>query len=187
MHRRISESIGQRGTPRTVRANRILGIASKMFSLTLVPMAGETRPWRDAAMGNPCKGIERNPEEGRERFYSQAELAAIGDALDQYGSQLKSGRPCSSISMGRFVNGIRGAMGAEPSSCWIPGISPRRRRSWRTFRWPRKMLLTTSISQSVHFSRSACSWPIPSASNKRETHISPGETSPWASSYSFSA
>jgi integrase len=84
MHRRMSESIGPRGRPRPVRANRVLAIASKMFSLALVPKAGETLPWRNAALGNPCKGIERNREEGRERFFSTAELAAISDALAEY-------------------------------------------------------------------------------------------------------
>jgi integrase len=78
MHRRLSESNGP------VRANRILAVCSKMFSLSLVPLAGENLPWRDAASGNPCKGIEKNHEEGRERFFSQAELTAIGDALDKY-------------------------------------------------------------------------------------------------------
>jgi hypothetical protein len=78
MHREITDS----GRP--VRANRVLAIASKMFSLALVPMAGETRPWRDATLRNPCKGIKRNHEEGKERFYSQAELAAISDALAEY-------------------------------------------------------------------------------------------------------
>jgi integrase len=78
MHRRITES----GRP--VRANRILAICSKMFSLSLVPKAGETRPWRNAAQGNPCKGIERNHEEAKERFFSQSELTAISDALAKY-------------------------------------------------------------------------------------------------------
>jgi len=78
MHRKVTES----GRP--VRANRILAIGSKMFSLSLVPMPGENTPWRNAAQGNPCKGIERNHEEGRERFFSQAELAAITDALAEY-------------------------------------------------------------------------------------------------------
>jgi integrase len=78
MHHRITES----GRP--VRANRILTIASKMFSLALVPKAGETLPWRNATHGNPCKGIERNPEEAKERFFSQSELTAIGDALAKY-------------------------------------------------------------------------------------------------------
>jgi integrase len=83
MHRKISESIGRHG-PRRVRANRILQIASKMFSLSLVPRAGEDRPWRNAIDGNPCKGVPRNYEEGRERFYSQEELALISGALSEY-------------------------------------------------------------------------------------------------------
>jgi integrase len=83
MHRKISESIGRSG-PRRVRANRILAVCSKMFSLSLVPLPGENSPWRNAAQGNACKGIERNHEEGRERFFSQTELAAISDALAEY-------------------------------------------------------------------------------------------------------
>jgi integrase len=55
-----------------------------MFSLALVPMAGETMPWRNASLGNPCKGIERNHEEAKERFFSQSELTAISDALARY-------------------------------------------------------------------------------------------------------
>jgi len=78
IHRRITES----GRP--VRANRILAVCSKMFSLALVPLAGETLPWRNAAHGNPCRGIPRNHEEARERFFSQAELTAISDALAKY-------------------------------------------------------------------------------------------------------
>jgi integrase len=78
MHRRITE------TGRSVRANRILAICSKMFSLALVPKAGETLAWRDAALGNPCKGVQKNREEAKERFFSQSELTAISDALAQY-------------------------------------------------------------------------------------------------------
>jgi len=80
MHRRISERAPG-------RANRMLAITSKMFSLSLVPLPGENAPWRHAAQGNPCKGVTRNREEGRERFFSQAELSAIGDALDTYGGK----------------------------------------------------------------------------------------------------
>jgi integrase len=87
MHRKISESIGRNGKPRAVRANRILSITSKMFSLALKPKAGENKPWRDAAMGNPCKGVKRNHEEANERFYSSAELAVISDTLANYGSE----------------------------------------------------------------------------------------------------
>jgi integrase len=77
MHRQITE----RGP---VRANRVLEIASKAFSLSLKPLAGEQKPWRDAAAGNPCKGVERNPEEGKERFFSEAEIAALSDALGEH-------------------------------------------------------------------------------------------------------
>jgi integrase len=78
MHRRITES----GRP--VRANRMLTLTSKMFSMTLIPLSGENTPWRNAFLGNPCKGVTKNHEEGRERFYSSAELAAISDALNNY-------------------------------------------------------------------------------------------------------
>jgi integrase len=75
MHRRISES----GRP--VRANRILAVCSKAFSLALRPREKEDKPWRNAVDGNPCKGVARNQEEAKERFLSAAELAALGDAL----------------------------------------------------------------------------------------------------------
>ncbi|MGD0183779.1 MAG: tyrosine-type recombinase/integrase [Roseiarcus sp.] len=75
----LHKKITTRGAP--VRANRVLAVASKMFSLALRPAAGEDAPWRDAAQGNPCKGLERNQEEGKERFFSTAEIAALSDAL----------------------------------------------------------------------------------------------------------
>src|SRR6266851_4487866 len=75
MHKRLTEERGP------VRANRVLAIASKAFSLSQKPLPGETKPWRDAAAGNPCKGVERNAEEGKERFFSEAEIAALSDAL----------------------------------------------------------------------------------------------------------
>jgi len=78
LHERIT------ATDRPVRANRVIAVASKMFALSLLPMAGESEPWRDAAQGNPCKGIERNQEEGRERFFSTAEIAALSDALAEH-------------------------------------------------------------------------------------------------------
>jgi integrase len=65
-----------------VRANRVLALTSKCFSLTLMLRAGEHEPWRTAAQGNPCKGVARNHEEGRENFFGEAEIAAIADALD---------------------------------------------------------------------------------------------------------
>jgi integrase len=79
----LHRDITARGTP--VRANRVLAVASKMFSLALKPAEGEQEPWRNHAQGNPCKGVGRNQEEGSERFFSQAELAALSDALAAYG------------------------------------------------------------------------------------------------------
>jgi integrase len=79
MHRRISNS------GRKIRANRILAICSKMFSLSLMPRAGETLPWRNAVLGNPCKGVVRNHEETKDRFFSQLELTKISEALARYG------------------------------------------------------------------------------------------------------
>jgi integrase len=81
MHRRIT------ATGKAVRANRILGVCSKMFSLSLLPLPGEAVAWRDAAMGNPCRGVARNREIARERFFSPLELAAIGDALAEFPNQ----------------------------------------------------------------------------------------------------
>jgi integrase len=78
MHRKITE------TGRPVRANRILAVASKMFSLSLRSRAGENQPWRNQQQGNPCRGIKRNPETAREHFFSPAELARISDALAAY-------------------------------------------------------------------------------------------------------
>ncbi len=78
MHRRITESRGP------VRANRLLSVCSKAFSLTLSSREGEDRPWRNAVQGNPCRGVARNREEGRERFFGKDELEKIADALAQY-------------------------------------------------------------------------------------------------------
>jgi integrase len=78
----LHKKITAEGKP--VRANRVLACLSKAFSLSLVPMAGEAKPWRDQAQGNPCKGVARNREEGHERFLSTAEIAAVSDALGHY-------------------------------------------------------------------------------------------------------
>jgi integrase len=79
LHRAITDT----GHP--VLANRTVSCASRMFSLTLKPMAGEDKPWRDHAQGNPCRGVEKNPEQAKERFLSRAEIAAVVEGLDAYG------------------------------------------------------------------------------------------------------
>ncbi len=90
MHRHITETPStshHSKKRRPVRANRVLAIASKLFSMALIPAAGEDKPWRDAVLGNPCQRVPRNQEEARERFFSAAELAAISDALAKYPAQ----------------------------------------------------------------------------------------------------
>jgi len=62
-----------------IRANRVLAVASKMFSLAV---SWEYR--RD----NPCRGTERNLEHKRDRYYSPAEIARLNEALGDYTNQV---------------------------------------------------------------------------------------------------
>ncbi len=57
-------------------ANLVLAIVSSMW--TWAERRGEV-----GASSNPVKGIERYPEQGRERYLTSAELARLGDALRQ--------------------------------------------------------------------------------------------------------
>jgi integrase len=79
MHKKITA----RG--RSVRANRILALASAMFGLARKPLAGENKAWLEGR--NPCEGIKKNRECGKERFFSERELAAIHDALTTLSGQ----------------------------------------------------------------------------------------------------
>ena len=72
LHRKVT----QLGTP--IRANRVLGLLSKAFSLSI--------KWRWRT-DNPCKGVERNPETKRHRYLSGAELAALTGALAEHPDQ----------------------------------------------------------------------------------------------------
>src|SRR5262249_39994477 len=71
LHRRIS-------TTAPYRANRAVTVASKMFSLAV--------RWKMRA-DNPCRGIEYNPENHRERYLTADELARLTAALDRYPDQ----------------------------------------------------------------------------------------------------
>jgi integrase len=65
LHRKISKS-----TPG--RANRMLALVSKMYSLAI--------RW-EIADANPAQGIDKNPEEKRERYLKPDELGALLKAL----------------------------------------------------------------------------------------------------------
>jgi integrase len=72
MHRAITDA----GKP--YRANRALACARTMFNLAMSP------DWNMRA-DNPARGgtggVQRNPEDGRERFLSEAEIARLSEAL----------------------------------------------------------------------------------------------------------
>jgi integrase len=78
--KKLHQQITASGSP--VRANRVLALASKAFSLALTPRASEIEPWRTAEQGNPCKGVKRNQEQACERYFNDEEIAAVADALD---------------------------------------------------------------------------------------------------------
>jgi hypothetical protein len=102
----LHKSITKSGHP--VLANRVLATLSAMFTLSMKPMAGEDKPWRATGLGNPCKGVTRNHEEGCERFFSEGEIAAISDALNEYGARKRISPPharsaTASANLLRFV------------------------------------------------------------------------------------
>jgi len=83
MHANLTQARGP------VRANRILAIASKAFSRSLMPIAGENAVWRNQAQGNPCKGVAKNYEgDDRGIMYTPVQLVAITEALDAYQGQV---------------------------------------------------------------------------------------------------
>ncbi len=160
MHRQISEANGP------VRANRVLAIASKLFSLALKPLAGENKPWRDAAAGNPCKGVERNPEESKERFFSEAEIAALSDAL--YEQTDRAATDCLRFMMvtgcrpGEAMKATWSEMEAEPGY-WVKRSAHTKQR--RTHKVPLSPP-ALALLQQLRDKRKA---------NDKNPHIFPGE------------
>ena len=82
-------------SPTPYMANRLRALLSKMFSLAIL--------WghRDT---NPAKGIERYPEEQRQRYLSLPELRRLAQALDDYPYQ----RSANAIRMLLFTGARRG-------------------------------------------------------------------------------
>ena len=66
----------QRRTP--YQANRLLAVLAKMFAWA------EQHGFREDGT-NPCRHIERYPEQRRERFLSELELVRLGDVLSEVG------------------------------------------------------------------------------------------------------
>ncbi len=76
LHRRITV---KRGTP--IRANRTIEVLRKAFNLAI------RWGWR---MDNPASGIRQNPEESRNRYLSQQELARLSTALSEHPEQVSA-------------------------------------------------------------------------------------------------
>jgi len=72
LHRKITK----RGKPH--RANRVVALLSKMFNLAI------RWEWR---ADNPAKGIERNPENKRQRYLSGDEVVRLTEALSEFEDQ----------------------------------------------------------------------------------------------------
>ena len=61
------------------RANRVVSLCSRLFNLAIR---------EKMRLDNPAKGVERNPEDRRERYLSQAELVRLTEALGECSNQL---------------------------------------------------------------------------------------------------
>jgi integrase len=72
----VHRAITKRGRP--YRANRVLALLSRMFSMAI--------RWH-MRVDNPCKGIERNQEHKRRRYLSADELTRLAKALDEHSDQ----------------------------------------------------------------------------------------------------
>jgi integrase len=160
MHRRITES----GRP--VRANRVKTFASTMFSLSLRPCAGEAKPWRNAAQGNPCKGVANNLETAKERFFSTAELAALSDALNA------SDAPGSAADCIRLImlTGARPAeamtarweqFDAEPNFWVKPSAHTKQRKVHKTPLNPAALELVAKLRVKRDAGKSKSPWVFP--------------------------
>jgi integrase len=74
LHRELSERA-------PYQANRVIALLSRMFAMAV--------KW-EMRSDNPCKGIERNAEDKRERYLSPEEIARLSDALDKFSEQQTS-------------------------------------------------------------------------------------------------
>jgi integrase len=73
---RLHRAVTKAGTP--IAANRVLALLSKMFSLAI--------RW-GMRIDNPCRGVERNHEEKRNRYLSGDELRRLTEALAAHPGQ----------------------------------------------------------------------------------------------------
>jgi integrase len=90
---RLHHKITRAGKP--IRANRTVALLSKLFSLAV--------RWGMRA-DNPCKGVEKNPEQGRERYLEGEEIARLMKAL----SELEDQESANAIMLALLTGARRG-------------------------------------------------------------------------------
>jgi integrase len=91
LHRKITDA----GKP--VRANRAIALLSKMFSLSV--------RWQMRS-DNPCKGVEKNPEHGRERYLTGEEITRLMKAL----AELEDKESANAIVLALLTGARRGEL-----------------------------------------------------------------------------
>ncbi len=98
LHRRIAVTA-------PYRANRAVSVLSKMFALAV--------KW-ELRTDNPVRGIERAPEEKRERFLTPAEIARLGEVLATHPEKAS----CRAIRLLLLTGARRGEMlSGEAQQC----------------------------------------------------------------------
>ena len=140
LHRKIT------GEGKPFRANRVVALLSTMFNLALVR-------WnmRDRAEGNPCQGIVKNPEEGRERFLSPEEIARLMKAL----SGLEDKQAANVIMLALLTGARRGELLKAtwdqfelPSCVWSkPSAHTKQKRVHRVVLSPEAVELLMTIRE----------------------------------------
>ncbi len=94
------------GAGKPVRANRVLAVLSAMLTMATRRREGENQVW---IATNPCRGLARNPEKGRERFLSEQEAAVVSDALAEYPA-----RPAANCIAFLMLTGARPGEARQP-------------------------------------------------------------------------
>jgi integrase len=99
---KLHASLGQYedGTPSPVRANRVLALLSKMFSLA--------EEWGELSSGsNPCRGVRKFKETKRERYLSPEEIERLWHTLEAMEREKTIPAPMASLVRLLMLTGCR--------------------------------------------------------------------------------
>jgi integrase len=119
LHRHVSETA-------PIAANRVVALLSTMLNLAI------REEWVDV---NVAKGIDRNPEERRERFLSPAEIARLVEALAAHPERTSADAVLMLLLTGARRGEVLGATWTEfdlDAGVWIkPSAHTKQKRSHR--------------------------------------------------------